>query len=124
MGHSVVVNIFFLALTILLCECCTVYVLFFHLLIHCQVLVVFPVLSLMLAIMSGIKNKDGGRHCYLNSLLQCMSINDILYGDIQRHNVNHITPIGKYYENLKILLESLTCLTMNCKQISFRIFHM
>ena len=53
-------NIFFLALTILLCMCCTVYVLFSCLLIHCQVLVVFLVLSSMPAIMLGIENKVVG----------------------------------------------------------------
>ena len=76
---------------------------FLHLLIHHQLLVVFPVLLPMQAIMSGIENKEGGRHCYLNLLLQCMSINDILFEDLQRHNMNHIIPDGKYYEKLKIL---------------------
>ena len=47
-------------------------------------------------VMSGIENKEGGRHCYLNALLQCMSINDILYQDLQTHNVNHIMLEGKY----------------------------
>ena len=46
-------------------------------------------------IMSGIENKEGGRHCYLNALWQYMSINDILYTDLQRHNVNHKMPEGK-----------------------------
>ena len=40
--------------------------------------------------MSGIQNIDGGQHCYLNALLQCFSLNDVLFAALEKHNVTHI----------------------------------
>ena len=59
----------------------------------------FPVLSPFPGIwekMLGIQNIDGGQHCYANSILQCLSVNQILYADLQKHNINHVVNIGKY----------------------------
>ena len=56
----------------------------------------FPSLSLVCSLfrkMSGIENTDGAQHCYFNSLLQCMSVNQTLYQDLEHHNVNHISKI-------------------------------
>ena len=57
----------------------------------------FPVLSSFPGkTMSGIQNIDGGQHCYANSILQCLSVNQILYTDLQKHNINHVVNVGKY----------------------------
>ena len=45
--------------------------------------------------MSGIENTDGGQHCYYNALLQCLSINETLFSESERHNLNHIVNEGK-----------------------------
>ena len=44
--------------------------------------------------MSGIENSQGSQHCYFNSLLQCLSINQTLFEELERHNINHITHEG------------------------------
>ena len=56
----------------------------------------FPSLLLVCQLhrkMSGIENMDGAQHCYFNALLQCMSVNQTLYQDLEWHNVNHIGKI-------------------------------
>ena len=45
--------------------------------------------------MSGIENNDGTQYCYYNALLQCLSINQMLFSELEHHNVNHIMNEGK-----------------------------
>ena len=45
--------------------------------------------------MSGIENTDGSQHCYYNALLQCLSINETLFSELEHHNLNHIVNKGK-----------------------------
>ena len=46
--------------------------------------------SLGLVNMSGIQNIEGGQHCYVNALLQCFSLNDVLFTALEKHNIGHI----------------------------------
>ena len=45
--------------------------------------------------MTGIENTQGSQHCYFNALLQCLSVNQTLFEELERHNVNHIIDQGK-----------------------------
>ena len=53
--------------------------------------VVFHTLS---PTMSGIENS--GQHCYLNALLQCMSVNNTLIAALTVNSRNHVEDIGKF----------------------------
>ena len=44
--------------------------------------------------MSGIENSR--QHCYLNALLQCMSVNNTLIAALTIHSRNHVEDIGKF----------------------------
>ena len=65
---------------------------FLHRLLHALLVHGFLVL---LAKMSGIENTDGSQHCYYNALLQCLSINETLFSELEHHNLNHIVNEGK-----------------------------
>ena len=45
--------------------------------------------------MSGIENNDSGQHSYYNALLQCLLINQMLFSELEHHNLNHIVNEGK-----------------------------
>ena len=54
----------------------------------------FVVFHTLLPTMSGIKN--GRQHCYLNALLQCMSVNNTLIAALTIHSRHHVEDIGKF----------------------------
>ena len=74
----------------------------------------FPSLSLVSRLhrkMSGIENTDGAQHCYFNALLQRLSVNQTLYQDLERHNLNHISKIllvkAKTKHSVKVFEDTL-----------------
>ena len=94
----IIINVFLCTPSIFICWCCIFYALFLTTTESLPVFGGYPYIftnARRNPVMSGIENKEGGRHCFLNALLQCMSINDIRYTDLQRNNVNHIMPEGK-----------------------------
>ena len=40
--------------------------------------------------------EKGGQHCYLNALLQCMSVNNRLVNALTVHPRNHVAELCKY----------------------------
>ena len=63
--------------------------------------------SLILSsIMTGIENTQGSQHCYFNALLQCFSVNQTLFKELERHNVNHIIDQGKLTFRVSLLCKT------------------
>ena len=56
--------------------------------------------------MTGIKNTQGSQHCYFNVLLQCFSVNQTLFKELERHNVNHIIDQGKLTFRVSLLCKT------------------
>ena len=50
--------------------------------------------------MSGIEN--GGQHCFVNMLMQCLSVNQTLVNALHVHSRNHVDEIGMYHITLLI----------------------
>ena len=68
---------------------------------------------ILLSIMTGIGNTQGSQHCYFNALLQCFSVNQTLFEELERHNVNHIIDQGKLTFTVSLLCKTSIRLSLS-----------
>ena len=67
--------------------------------------------------MTGIENTQGSQHCYFNMLLQCFSVNQTLFEELERHNVNHIIDQGKLMFTVSLLYKTSIRLSLSIAKL-------
>ena len=67
--------------------------------------------------MTGIENTQGSQHCYFNALLQCFSVNQTLFEELERHNVNHIIDQGKLTFTVSLLCKTSIRLSLSIAKL-------
>ena len=69
------------------------------------------------SIMMGIKNTQGSQHCYFNVLLQCFSVNQTLFEELEWHNVNQIIDQGKLTFTVSLLCKTSIRLSLSIAKL-------